>query len=70
MRVVKSPNTNDSFLIRSAYFIGSAASRIHQVMTTRWFRLLVALAVAYGIMHLAGISVEIHTTDNLLLRIR
>lgn len=60
----------DSFLMRSARFIGRTAWRIHQVIVNPLFIIVTAIAVAYCLMHLAGISVEIHRAGDALLRIR
>lgn len=70
MRVVKSPRTNDSILMKSAWFIGTAASRIHQIIIRRWFRVLFAVAVVYVLMRLAGISLTIALKGHVLLTIR
>jgi len=60
----------DSFLMRSACFIGTAGSRIHRIIVHRIFLTAGAIAVIYGLMHLKGISVEINRAGVLLLRIR
>ena len=60
----------DSFLMRSARFTGTTASGIHQIVVHPLFFILASIAVIYGLMHLAGISVEIHSAGGVLLRIR
>jgi len=60
----------DSFLMRSARFIGTTGSRIHRIIVNRMFLTAVAIAVIYCLMHLAGISVEIHRAGNLLLKLK
>lgn len=70
LKVVKSPKADESFLMKSAWFIGTTASRIHQVIITDWFKILFAVAAAYLIMHWTGISVGIFHNDGLLFRIK
>lgn len=70
MRVVKSPKTNESFLMRSAYCIGYSAYYVHEVLISIWFKTIAALAAVYGIMRFIGISIEIIRNGDLLLRIR
>jgi hypothetical protein len=60
----------DSFLMRSARFIGTTAWRIHKVIANPLVIIVTAIAIAYCLMHLAGISVEIHRSGSVLLTIR
>jgi hypothetical protein len=70
MRVVKSPHTWEPGYMKLAYFTGRAAWRIHQVIVHPMFLTAFTIALIYGLMRLAGLSVEIFRHDELLLRIR
>ena len=70
MKVEKYTPGEDSFLMRSACFIGTTGSRIHQIIVHRMFLTAVAIAVIYVLMHLTGISVEIDRAGNLLLNLK
>ena len=60
---------DNSFPGRSAWFIGSTASRIHTVFTYAWVWIPLALALLYLLMRWTGLSVEIHRAGELLFRI-
>ena len=70
LKVVKSPKRDESFLMKSAWFIGTTVGWIHQVIITVWFKILFAIAAAYFLMHWTGISVGIFHNGGLLFRIK
>ena len=70
MRVVKSPRTEKPFYLKVAYFIGYTAYYVREVFISVWFRIIVALAVLYGIMKLARVSIEIVRAGDVLPRIK
>jgi hypothetical protein len=70
MRVVKSPRGNEPLFMKLAYFTGRTAWRIHQVIVHPLFLTVFAIALIYGLMKLAGFSIEILRQGELLLRIR
>jgi hypothetical protein len=70
LKVVKSPKTDESFLMKSAWFIGKTAARIHQVIITVWFKILFAITAAWLLMHWTGISIGVFLNDGLLFRIK
>jgi hypothetical protein len=70
MKVVKSPRLREPFYMKAARVIGMAAWGVHQVIVSYWFRILLTVAVIYGIMRFARISVEIVRAGDVLLRIR
>ena len=75
MRVVKQTNNNgplseDGFILRSARFIGRAAWRIQQVITNKWFLIMVSVATLYFLMRLAGVSIEVLREGSTLITIR
>jgi type VI protein secretion system component VasF len=61
---------DNSFIGRSARFIGSAASRIHRIFSSVWVLVPLALALLYLLMHFSGISVQIAKGGNTLMTIR
>jgi len=62
--------SDNSFIGRSARFIGSAASRIHRIFSSAWVLVPLAVALLYLLMHLAGISVGIAKGSNTIITIR
>ena len=70
LKVEKSPRKDESLLMRSAWFIGTAAGWIHRIVTMTWFKIIFAIAAVYILMHLTGISVGIFHNDGLLFRIK
>ena len=70
MRVVKSPRTGKPFYLKVAYFIGYTAYYVHEFLISAWFKIIVTLAVLYGIMKLTRISIEIVRAGDVLLRIK
>jgi len=70
LKVVKSPKTDESFLMKSAWFIGTTAGIVHQVIITSWFKILFAITAAWLLMHWTGISIGIFHNNELLFRIK
>ena len=64
MRVVKSPHTSEPGYMKLAYFTGRTAWRIHQVIVHPLFLMVFTIALIYGLMKLAGLSVEILRQEN------
>jgi hypothetical protein len=60
---------DNSPLMRSARFIGSAAGWIHRIFTWMWFKTILAVAALYLLMRWTGISVSVFHNMNLLFRI-
>jgi len=69
LKVVKSPCVKEPFYMKLAYFTGRSAWRIHQVIVHPLFLTVFTIALIYGLMKLAGLSVEIIRQGELLLRI-
>jgi hypothetical protein len=67
---VKSTHSREPGYMKLTYFIGRAAWRIHQDIVHPLFITVFTISVLYGIMKLAGLSVEIFRHGELLLRIR
>ena len=61
---------DNSFIGRSARFIGSAASRIHRIFSSAWVLVPLALALLYLLMHFSGISVGIAKEGDTIITIR
>lgn len=75
MRVVKQSNSNgplseDGFVLKSARFIGRAAWRIQQIITNKWFLIMVSVATLYFLMRFAGVSLEVVREGSTLITIR
>ena len=62
--------SDNSFIGRSARFIGSAASRIHRIFSSAWVLVPLALALLYLLMHFAGFSVGIAKGGHTIITIR
>ena len=61
--------TDNSFLGRSARFIGSAAGWIHRIFSSAWVLIPLAIALLYLLIRWTGIALEIHRAGELLFRI-
>lgn len=70
MRVVKSPRVKESWPMRLGRLTGTAAWYVHQVVVSRIFITLFVIAVIYGLIKLAGISIEIAREGEVLLKIK
>ena len=69
--VAESPGESEGgFLMKTACFIGQAASRIHRITSFKWFRLLMIFAIIYLIMHLTGTSVAVFHQNDVLFTIK
>jgi len=70
LKVVKSPKRDESFLMKTAYFIGYSAYYVHEFLVSIWFKIIVVLAAIYGLMRLTRISIEIVRAGEVLLIIK
>ena len=61
--------TDNSFLGRSARFIGTAAGWIHRIITSVWVLIPLAIALLYLLMRWTGLSLEIRRAGELLFGI-
>ena len=61
---------DNSWLMRSARFIGSAAGRIHRIWTIVWMKLTLIITAVYMLMHWAGISIGVFHDLDLLFTIK
>ena len=62
--------SDNSFIGRSARFIGSAAIRIRRIFSSAWVLVPLTLALLYLLMHFSGISVGIAKGSTTLMTIR
>jgi hypothetical protein len=62
--------TDNRLLMRSARFIGAAASRIHRFFATTLVRVILAIAALYLLIHWTGISISFAHNANLLFTIK
>jgi hypothetical protein len=69
LRIVKSPRTDETLLMRTAYFIGRTAWNIHQIILNLWFRIVLGIAGFYLIMHVFEISVTIASGPGTIIKI-
>jgi hypothetical protein len=70
MRVVKSPYKWEPGYMKLAYFTGRSAWRMHQIVIHPLFISVLTVTLIYGLMKLAGLSLEIFRHGDLLLRIK
>jgi hypothetical protein len=68
-QVDRKQETDNSFLGRSARFIGSAAGRINRIFSSVWVLIPLAIALLYLLMRWTGLSLEIRRAGELLFRI-
>lgn len=61
---------DNSFLNRSARFIGATAGLIQRIFCSVWVLIPLAIAALYLLMHLAGISVVIAREADTLITVR
>ena len=62
--------SDNSFIGRSARFIGSAAIRIRRIFSSAWVLVPLTLALLYLLMHFSGISLWITKGGNTIITIR
>jgi len=61
---------DNSWLMRSASFIGASASRIHRILAAKWIKAFLILAAIYLLMHWTGISIGVFHDMDILLTIK
>lgn len=61
--------TDNSFLGRSARFIGTTAGWIHRIFSSAWVLIPLAIALLYLLIRWTGLSLEIRRAGELLFGI-
>lgn len=61
---------DNSWLMRSARFIGTIAGMIHRILTAKWINVLLILAAIYLLMHWTGVLIGVFHDLDLLFSIK